>query len=181
MEVQEAHELRAVLLGLVPHPARELARFDGLEGCIARKRLGTGVVAGGIAVPFESVASIEVDPFAESDARFLAILAPQSIGFPRVNVPIGVERGNENPVKLLEEFGDAWGFPVFGYQGICHIGHRAGADPFPRVGSSGDDDGFPRRRWPFRVGRMHTYSEGVDVSPFVRDADADHADMRREQ
>lgn len=158
MEIEESDDFCVILFCFVADPVCEAMRLDSLEWSLAGKRLRARVVLRGIAVPFEAECAVEVDAFAEADPGLLAVLAPKTIAFPRVDVTIWIKRWDENPIKFFEQFGHGRGFAIGGDEGVGNIIDTARADPFASVGATGDDDCFSGGGGLFGVCGVNAYS-----------------------
>ena len=111
----------------------------------------------------------------------LAVLAPETVILPSINVAVRVESRNEDPIIILKELGHRFGFTVGGDEGIGDIVDRRCADPFAGMRAPSDDDSLAGRYWLFRVGRMHTNPKCRYIPAFIRYADTDHTDVSWEQ
>lgn len=158
MKIEESDDFCVILLRLVADPICEATRLDSLKWSITSKRLRARVVLQGGAVPFEAEGAVEVDTFAEADSGLLAVLAPKTIGFPRVDITIWIKSRDENPIKFFEEFRHGRGFAIGSDEGVGNITDTARADPFAGVGAAGDDDGFSGGGGFFGVRGVDAYS-----------------------
>lgn len=177
VQVEEADELDVVVVDLVAGPVGEALGLDGGKGRVAGERLGAGVGGLGVAVPLEGVAAVEVDALAEAEGGRLAVLAPQTVGFPRVDVAVGVERGHEDEVELLEQAGDFAVLAVRVDERPGEVVDGGGGDPFAGVGAAGDEDGAAGEDALLGVGGVDADAQGGDVAAFIGHADVDAADV----
>ncbi len=103
VEVDERDDADVVVCGFVARPVGEAARLDALEGTFARETLGARVVGdGAVVIPLEGVRMVEIDALAETEGGLLSVLAPQPVVLPGVDVTVGVDCGDEDPVELFE-------------------------------------------------------------------------------
>jgi len=177
VEVEECDEFGVVVFRFIADPICEAPGFDALKGTFARETFGTRVVSRRVGVPFETVGAVEVDTTAEAEGGFLAVFAPEAVGFPAVDIAIWVECGDENPVEFLEKLGHGFGFSIGGDKGVGDVVDGACADPFAGMGAASDDDCFAGRRRLFSIGGVDTNTEGRNVTPFVGETNIDNADM----
>src|ERR1700722_7135877 len=103
MQVQESREARSTVLSLVARPFGKASRFDALEGPVAGIVLRTWVTPRRVTIPFKAPRAIEVDAVAESSICLLAVLTPQPVRVPSVDVPVGVKRGDKNEIEFFKK------------------------------------------------------------------------------
>lgn len=169
------------MLGLVTGPVGEAFGFDAVKGAVAGIGLGAGVCVGGLAVPFEGEAAVEVEAAAEAEACLLAVLAPEAVSLPGVGVAVGVDGWEEDPVEVCKKASDGRVFTVAGDERVCDVVDGAGGDPFAGVDAAGDEDGFAGGGRGFVVGGVHADLQGVDGAAFVALTNAYEADVSGEE
>src|SRR5580700_8497395 len=107
MQVQESREACSTVLSLVACPFGEASCFGALEGPIAGIVLRTGITPRRVTIPFKVPRAIEVDAVTELQICLLAVLTPQPVRLPSVDVPVGVKCGDKNKIEFFKKLGDS--------------------------------------------------------------------------
>lgn len=151
-------------------------RLEALErlvtGVVFRARIGPR----GLPIPLKIPRPVEINAGAESEAGILAVLPPQTVRVPGVDVSVGVDSRDKHPVVVVHQLSDGVRLAIFGDESVGDVGHGRRADPFSRVSAAGDEDRFSRAG----MVRMHANSKCGDLASLVRSTDIDHSDVRRE-
>ena len=143
VEVYKRYDGDVIVYRFVAGPVGEATRLNGLEGTFACETFGTRVVGcAAVVVPLEGVSMVKIDASAEAEGCLLSVLAPQTVGFPGVDVAVGVHGGDKDPIEFFEEAGYFLGFTVGGDEGVGDVVDSTGADPLAGMGAAGYDDCF---------------------------------------
>ena len=111
----------------------------------------------------------------------LAILSPEAVIFPSVDIAIGIESGDEDPIELFQKICYGFFLAVIRNEGISYPIDCARTDPFPGVGAASYDDCLARTRGFLCISRVYTDSKSRNLAAFVRDSNIDHTNMSREE
>src|SRR5271154_2637628 len=147
MQVQESREACSVVLSLVACPFGEASCFDALEGPIAGIVLRTRITPCRVTIPFKAPRAIEVDAVAELQICLLAVLTPQPVRVPSVDVPIGVKCGDKNKIEFFKKLGDSSKAAVASDEGVGYIICGCGLDPLASMRAPSDEDRLARWKW----------------------------------
>lgn len=172
MQIDKSRKSDVVVFGLVTGPVRETLGFDCFKGRFAGVGFAARVMVWGRVAPLEAVAAVEVDARAEAQGGRLPVLAPETIGFPSVDIAVRVQGRDEDPVEGFEHRVDVGEFAVASDEGVGDVEDGAGRDPFAGVGAAGNDDGAAGAGGLFVVGGVDADAEGGNLAAFVGEADA---------
>ncbi|KAB8349704.1 hypothetical protein FH972_023719 [Carpinus fangiana] len=133
------------------------------------------------AVPAEVEAAVEVDAVTERQRCGLSVLAPQSVAVPRVEISIGVERWNKDPVKMFKHLGHCRRLSIVPDERVGNVVYCADTDPFSRVQTCRDENRLAGAKRPGGIGWVNTQVECWNVATLERLANGGKTDMRWEQ
>ena len=125
---------------------------------------------------------IEIHALTEPYRCMLAVLTPQTIGFPGVYITIRIESRDNDEVEVLKHAGDEWHFSKACDQSVGDVVGGAGTNPFTGVKASSNQDGPTSRRfWVVVVGGVYTNAKSRDIPALSTLSDVDQAHVGSEK